>query len=442
MSSLRSTRPSIQLPPEISDQVIGFIGGDAQVLSACSLVCKPWLALSRPRFFRKVTVDSSNLDTFCSLVISAYSTLPDTIRTLRLVADPRDPLWFQRICPFIQLLERVRSITLENIDWCRVGSSFSRDNFIRSFRLSLSELILKNQTFESFADLSLFISQFSALHTLGLHSIAWFPISSLTRPVTLGRISAPLTKLAISDTGARHIVEWLLSQEDIPMVTSLALSAMSEQDLCHIGRYLVFLGSSLSDLRMSLRMGPIPYCIDDRILDYFPAPGVPPPPTQAKLNEIRLLEERYGSVEAELARLDGGGICQSTASLTSLTTVFFEDFLFDPTGPRDINGRSVSITPAALWAPKLLRSIKSPALRKVVFGVRLSNTSGFDAVPVNWQLLDRILTEGRKERVKEVEIRHEGSLKPDVLIDLISARWPRCAAQGKLVFTHVVGQQK
>ncbi|KAK6991694.1 hypothetical protein R3P38DRAFT_3183080 [Favolaschia claudopus] len=85
--SLTQTLP-IELVLEVLDRLID---GDRSTLAACSLVCRTWLAVVRPRLFSDVTLSVRQVDTFGTLKIALESTVLAHTKTVRATGFPRVP---------------------------------------------------------------------------------------------------------------------------------------------------------------------------------------------------------------------------------------------------------------------------------------------------------------------------------------------------------------
>ncbi|RXW20821.1 hypothetical protein EST38_g5043 [Candolleomyces aberdarensis] len=444
MLALRAdTEPPI--PQEISDITISFLKADRASLKNCGLVCRSWLLSSRCYLFQTIELDHSNIDTFSSLVVSTYSTIPPFVRRLKLApGDRQGHRWFRRILPFLQFFKSVTWIALENLDWTWIKCP-ARSEFFSCFQSSLTELELKNLDFPMFRDVVDVVCESSSLVTISLTNISWTsgsPPLPLSSPASTDQSGSPrlpelkcpsLKKLIVRDCQIRPIFSWLLSHTSIPVIPSLEVGPISERDTMSFGRYLHSVNKGLLHLRMSFKTGGIDHACyaDTRPIPNHSASEEPPihdltsQVVDQHQIDLEAAQKLYGPMEDELINLQGGTICDNLASLTGLRTLYLEAF---------IAHTDVERSSATVWAPRVVLSIKSLHLHTLTLDISLSRAGEVDAHPINWHLFDRILTEGRKERLKRVEVKYGGSIKHDAIKQLISSRWPVCQSTGKLHF--------
>jgi len=454
--ALLSTRGGLQrsfVPQEISDYTLSFVQTEIECLKQCSLVCRSWLYASREYLFRSIEINHANADEFARVVGNPSSTLPSYVQKIRL--NPRSSLdyrWFQRLVPVISRLALVTSLVLERIDWMGVNIR-TRASFLAHFAGSLTKLELKDIAFDAFADFQDLVCEFTELHALVVHNVTWenrptfkpltnthptgHPTHHAKAPKTL---SPRLTQLVLSHCpDNRQILLWLLSQPSalIHTVTSLQITPIRERDMVQFGRYIRTLGPHLLHLHISFAIAEItPACFGDQHLyPSLPTPPVPPHLDEQHLAELVAADARWWELEKGIIKEEGLSVCENLVALTSLRTLRIDHFL-----TRNAEGESRSEVTrrvpsnAVMWAPKVLMSIKSPYLTRITLDVCVARTGEVDMHSIKWKYLDRILTQGRKETVKEIVISYSGGVKGDAVRDLISSRWPTCASKGILRF--------
>ena len=241
---------TLTLPPELVDKVIDFID-ERQSLVACSLVARNWMCFSRLRLFRSVNLTSKTFPVFRGLVHHAHSTVRDAVEQIRITGpgmsdSAKGDGWskwvsdgFAELAPLLPRFSRLR------LSYLKFALLTEPDiPKLSSQLVPLTQLKLHGIVFASFMQVSNLILAFPTLEDLSLHNSTW-------KEPLYGRVSTlpiRLQHLSLGRCYERDVVDWLLSQDPIPLIPRLNFENIGPTDAPAIGQYLRVLGPSLTDL--------------------------------------------------------------------------------------------------------------------------------------------------------------------------------------------------
>ena len=165
------------LPPELTDQVISFIGEDKKTQASCSLVCRAWLPRSRSYLFRTIELPNFSVSKFLDFILACKSK-GDTslisparhVRSLCFTGQPPGTSLNVEILPrILHLLPRIDriSITKSSLIGCHEKLDAAG---IRLKELTITETSVASGTPQAFLQLLSILTQ---VDILSISSLAW-----------------------------------------------------------------------------------------------------------------------------------------------------------------------------------------------------------------------------------------------------------------------------
>ena len=245
---------ALTLPTELIDKIISSIDDDEHSLMLCSLVARDWVPCSRFHLFRSVQLIKNSLPSFLELLHDQHSTIRCAVECIGFDGSygPSErgdwsQLVYDGLAELAPLLPGLSCLQLKYL------RGFDSEQFIGPDILGLSsglapltQLELCNVLFASFIEVSNLILASPALEDLFLMAVSW-------RGYRSGRISVSpmrLRRLGLmcDDRYQRDVMNWLLSQDPIPLISHLRFTVYKYRSASAIGQYLRIVGPSLTDL--------------------------------------------------------------------------------------------------------------------------------------------------------------------------------------------------
>ncbi len=241
---------TLTLPAELIDKIISSID-DEYSLMLCSLVARDWVPCSRFHLFRSVQLIKNFLPSFLELLHDQHSTIRCAVECIGCHARIREEAPCQWVCDGLAelapLLPRLSRLELRHFSDRFTGSDIIG---LSSGLAQLTQLELCNINFASFIEVSNLILALPALEDLFLMNVLW-------RDSRSGRIyvsSKRLRRLGLmcDDRRQRDVMNWLLSQDPIPLISHLRFTVRNYEGASAIGQYLRIVGPSLTYLVIRL----------------------------------------------------------------------------------------------------------------------------------------------------------------------------------------------
>ncbi|KAJ7755353.1 hypothetical protein DFH07DRAFT_743260 [Mycena maculata] len=354
-----------RLAPELYDHVLDEFHASKSMLSACSLVCKAWLPMSRNHLFFSVNL-RPNFVRFLRESPHAIATVTPYIRNVGLgggwMREQRDE--FNDIILFMITLEHVRKIHMETFSWTYLASPATTallGGHGKVFQ-TLTVLDLKFIQFPSFAVLRTLASQFHGLRELIFDNVTWDAVEDDSQPdASQPERPAPFLSrfqtLRIVASPNEPIISWLTSavSEDgtalVAPIRSLNLPEILPHEAPLIGKFLSSLASSLENLELGF------------LAHNYDAPA---------------LRDAVGKIDlSPHTRL-------RTIRIHQLTLYQFPSTPPTPTSPSTVPDVSPYV-----WLVPFLARIGSSELSEITFNMWLGGETQLDLI--DWNALVRVL---------------------------------------------------
>ncbi|KAJ7087317.1 hypothetical protein B0H15DRAFT_308028 [Mycena belliarum] len=205
------------LPLELVDLLLDFVHSDTTTLAVCALVCRDWLPSARFHLLSKLSLDSTNADSFF-----------DELDDIGVVAFPKFTA---------SGLGNVTSLRLDGLDLS------SAPAVLPQLFPNLRSLCLEGFEADSFSIVASWISGLPLLRSLRL-SGDWDGDEGEGLPV------AEVPKLTDMDLNCplRVLLGWFLSHATVPVTSSLVLRDIWSEEAPTISRYLAATGATLETL--------------------------------------------------------------------------------------------------------------------------------------------------------------------------------------------------
>ena len=299
--------PTIQLPREIIDEILGQLQTDKDTLRTCSLVCQTWLPHARYQLFRQVSLDPSPHTALFPDLITRCPELARVIRVFNLRGRaPSSRGWWEKRSTSTILWPELpnggarrprgpdRSDATESLSWLREtfppipGGPTAALIFPRVHTLRLSEftLNLDTATFLAgafphvttlsldgcrtmcFAELVQILQVFPLLHSLRLLWVEWLPYRLSTDASSCAKFNATpsttnnespaplphLTHLEFSrDIDIESLLHWLMNTAGAhTRLRSLECSIAARKSADALRVFLAAAGPTLEHLSITL----------------------------------------------------------------------------------------------------------------------------------------------------------------------------------------------
>ncbi|TFK41704.1 hypothetical protein BDQ12DRAFT_393147 [Crucibulum laeve] len=412
---------ALPLPQELCYKIIERLQGDNLSLCNCSLVCQSWAKGAHNLLFYHVTVDDHNFDRFTDLIISPLSTLPLSIRRLDLApVGGADVRWLRRLIPFLQVLTSVWSLYLKNVDWSALNG-WSKYNFLSIFRTTVTDLSLQNIEFEKLSDLLDIICGLRSLRFASFVKITWKD-ASFSFPSTANK-SMPNTvnHLLLRECNIQQFMNWVLTHHPIPTVYHLDASFMEESDIIAIGSYVAILGPALQTLAFefggNVRSTTNPNCSSYACGSDPYSPSAPSTRSSA-INEPTDHPLLPGKADETMT-------CGNLRRAVSLQVIYLHKFIYYS---------NPQLSNCLYWAPRVLRSINSLNLERVVFEVFLSSMEELTAHTIPWDTFDKIIQGESNKNIKTLHFDIHGTVDTTDFESFVCDKLPHCDSRNILQF--------
>jgi hypothetical protein len=241
LAFIMSTATGPELPPEITDAIIDQVSElnvtikyRKELLGVCSLVSKSWLPRSRHYLFVGVVID--RMRPFLGLLASPLCTIRPFVQVLQLEEESKgDELYRLSALPALQHF----SISYGKFTSTRVFATFQ----------NLKILGLYQCHFGSLARLLEALSLCPSLRRIILFEL------KIGHCVVCDAFNFPpppsLVSIVIRGTGRNSdILEWLLPKDRLPVIESVELLLVREDESLAIAKFLRALGPSLKHLEL------------------------------------------------------------------------------------------------------------------------------------------------------------------------------------------------
>lgn len=246
------------LPQETWDQIIDFFHSDFASLGTCSLVCKAWLPSCRYHQFSIVSIGTRSCTQFFELLYGRPdNNVESFVRTLEIQCADIVSVTESRV--LWQTIPLIRPHLSRGIKLSLVSGRFNQLPIIEihdHFR-DIRSLSLETSSFPTFAGLVAFISGFPFLEELSVSRMSWniqnegnlLHLRKFTRKKPLRMNLLDLTRGRI-----RLFVEWLLVQDQLPIIQTLCLDLSHDEPaaMIPVWRFLEVAGPSISRLEVNL----------------------------------------------------------------------------------------------------------------------------------------------------------------------------------------------
>ena len=373
----------LEFPQELSDYIFETPGlrDDYSSLKHCSLVCRAWLYATRTHLFRHVILTSKNVVPFTFLITDSPSTVHSHIKKLEL-----------RKIDCLNLNRRV----------------------ISNFTSTLTHLLLRDMSFNSFIDILDIICLFPCLQSIALEGLTVVETSSVEKSPRIHNKVLPSSVNSVRYRGEflRTFLLWLLRHTNVPKITDLDVGPIQQECIFEVGRFLVFNGRVVKHISFTFAFS------DDTHICF-----------QDNYTEALLTTEHTNasSIARRYKALFGLEICPNLAALTGLQSLRLDNFIHF----EDRNQDS-----ALFWAPRLLASIKAVELHEVILCVSLGKAGELDKFNIRWDFLDEMFNsmDGPYANLVSLKFEITGTVKMDGIASLIRSRLPGCEKRGLLQF--------
>lgn len=219
-----------KIPSEISDIVIDYLHSDRDALAACALVCKEWLPGSRYHLFYTIWVNEQNFQQFLDTLNTPRCFWRRHVRHLHMTGIRRYTISWLCDANLAKLstLEAVDQLSLRNLD----GYDDTQVARLSATLPGVKELRISHCHFQSLPHCMCMITPFS-LKRLTLEENTYHNVT-LTEPP----------------------IEWMHNPNVIH------LRSLLHREICVIGKFLQFLGPSITHLYLARPHFLRRYCSD------------------------------------------------------------------------------------------------------------------------------------------------------------------------------------
>jgi len=212
---------TIQLPPELIEEIVGHLAGDSRSLKTCSLVCRALVFRSRSYLFKTCWLTPNNIFGFCYLLRSPSCTFLPHVRSIHAFRHHwhQHDRWFKEVAADLQRLTSVRTLemTLRVVNVSN-ADAFFRTGFVASFP-RVTRLVLICNFGEQPAPLIEMVCLFPALQELHIREV----VGTLAAPPAIAVPPRGLHSLELSVKSVGPILAWLHAFNHLPDVDSLTL---------------------------------------------------------------------------------------------------------------------------------------------------------------------------------------------------------------------------
>ncbi|KDR68770.1 hypothetical protein GALMADRAFT_78235 [Galerina marginata CBS 339.88] len=333
---------------------------------------------------------SSRIHIFRKLVV--------TLKNVSFVVSSADYFLFT-ISPFVKRLE------FRNLNFYSGWASAT--NLFPHFLPTLTHLHLCDITFNTFLDVTHTICAFPHLQSVEVVRVHWDSNAIHARKgdaVQYPVLPPFVHRIRWRDTPLHELLHWLLSHDKLPIVPHLDIGPVRERDVSSAGRYLFQVGPHLRHITFSFCFGTYHDC--------------------ALLSDP---ERRGDSLALRYKEVFGISTCHHIALFTELRSLKIDDFV-------DCNSLSCNQRTPAFCAPRVLASVRSPKLTRLILGINLAKVGALDKHDVNWEFLDETFASRPYETLEVIEFEVKGRVNVEGLKELISSRLPYAAGRGLLKF--------
>ncbi|KAF7350527.1 hypothetical protein MVEN_01358300 [Mycena venus] len=241
---------TIQLPPELIEEVLGHLAEDPGTLRTCSLVCRAWVPRTRSYLFETWKLTPRNMSGYCKLLHSPCVTFLAHVHGIH--APKR--CWKEkdsRLVADLRRLTGVRTLTMSGIVHDSNANGPFR-TFLSAFPL-VTRLVLVSCNFgQQTVPLFDMICVFPALQELRIRDMS----GALADPPA---IAVPPHRLRSLDLGLKQtgpILEWLHAFNRLSNVDSLVLPLLKQKHVSTVRTALRRLGGALHHLTITLTWFP------------------------------------------------------------------------------------------------------------------------------------------------------------------------------------------
>ena len=367
--------PSPLQVAEIFDIIVDHLHDNHKALAACSLVCRAWLPSSRYHLFFTVQVsDTGNLTRFLDELDSPLSTIAPFVRTLTL-----------HECDYISPPKSTRDMETTS----RTATSEIDARTVSLSRLvALKKLELHRFHFNHFNEFIDIVSVFPLLKEISLDVVQWEDDQALEEP---NRGPPPaLQVICLGQCDKGRILNWVTSEEVVPMVKIVNLRQIVPSQMSSIRRFLRIVGPSLEQLHL---------CFFN--FDWAGSPGEPTPACNFRIWLTQCPNETVS-------------LANDMMHASNLRSIQIEAYAY-------------SSPSLEVWL-SLLSQISSGQMEAVVFNIwawRSLNES-------TWADMDRLFTSPRFVHLRKVCVQLLFLGGERKAANWVSQRLPRCAARGIL----------
>ena len=358
-----------QLPLELLEDVLSFLQADVLTLKAASLVCHAWMCASRRYLFRSIE--------FSSRIEQGWIALP------------------------FALGRHIKHIAIRRLEEEVTGG---RIRMLSHFATELGSLELTDIVFHDFVDLTSVIASFRGLHTLTLSRVQWNENSfSAAEGRELHFIPSSLSTLRIYYLDFQTFVGWMLKHQQ--QISAWHLGPITPEVKVVCAEYLLHIRRGLRELGIVFDNGGVHYGDS-----HYKVKG----PTPEGSKEMQRLASRFES----LYGVDVGMVMRCAEELRVVRLYKFLSF------------NEMDRSAARMWVPKLLVSVESTKLEKVVLDVEVESLREAVQSQMNWDFLDEILNTDVYKRAHTVQFNVLTDISPVAFDDWISVVLPITYSRG------------
>ena len=368
------------LPQELLGIVLVNIEDDFQLLKTCSLVNRAWSLSSRRLLFFSVDI-SARLSRNGIMCLD----LPFSIGHF------------------------IKHLTVQRLPEVIPGRQI---RMLSCFAVELTSLELADITFRDFVDLISAVSCFPSLRSLTLNRIHWLQNSFDPSEDVVYTIHPTVSELRIFNLDLSVFMAWFLAHRQARGVTKLHLGPIRLEHKCTCGKYLVRMRRSLLEFGVIYTTAGSSHTGDES--SFFTRLGLP-----EQLEEMREITSRFKT----LYRVE---TAHAVRLVQDLRVVHLFKFL-----PQNQEDREA----AREWIPKILISIGSRHLEKVVMDVEVDSVWEAAASHMNWAFVDDLLNTGIYKRVHTFLMRVFSDIALASLEAWIALVLPETYKRGAIKFT-------